>query len=281
MGSSREFKSASGAAPAGPEVRRSPGANTVTQHVAEQLRGEIIRGEIPGGTRLLQVELSQRFGVSTSPIREALAILNGFGLVRLDPRRGAVVYRPSAQELLELWELRFALERLVVQHVIENAPDQELRSLLERVGEELQVEPSQRAELHRQFHLDFFKLAGTPRLVEMVAGLRDVATNMGSLAGYERGRDRENEHHRGIIQACLDRDVAAALEAVQIHLSAITERNVGIAAEDLEPRIRRVTAGLAPAATTTPDSSSGVPEVSAPKQSGRTAPKVKTQRKNG
>src|SRR4030088_2067598 len=83
---------------------------TTAKAVAAELRNEIYRGQIPPGARLMQADIAERFGVSTTPVREAFAMLQADGLVRLDSHRGAVVFQPTAQELLELFEIRELLE---------------------------------------------------------------------------------------------------------------------------------------------------------------------------
>ena len=69
--------------------------------MAERLRAQIVAGELPSGSKLRQVEIARRFGVSTTPVREALAALQREGLVRLHPQRGAVVFVPTVADLRE------------------------------------------------------------------------------------------------------------------------------------------------------------------------------------
>src|SRR3954451_11856795 len=85
---------------------------TIAGQVAERLRAEIVAGERAPGCRLPQVEIARSFGVSTTPVREALAMLQQEGLVRLHPQRGAVVFLPSVDDLREHYEIRAALEAL-------------------------------------------------------------------------------------------------------------------------------------------------------------------------
>ena len=93
---------------------RLDGPRTISGAVAARLRQEIVAGELPAGTRLRQVEIARRLGVSTTPVREALAALQREGLVRLHPQRGAVVFLPSVDDLREHYEIRIALEELAV-----------------------------------------------------------------------------------------------------------------------------------------------------------------------
>src|ERR1700759_5316261 len=83
--------------------------------VTERLRDMIKSHELPAGTRLRQAEFAERFGVSTTPVREAFVALAREGLVTQDPHRGVVVFEPSLQELDEIYEIRIALEPLATE----------------------------------------------------------------------------------------------------------------------------------------------------------------------
>jgi DNA-binding GntR family transcriptional regulator len=85
---------------------------TIAGQVAERLKAEILAGERAPGTRLRQVEIARSYGVSTTPVREALATLQREGLVRHHAQRGAVVFLPSVDDLRHHYEIRAALESL-------------------------------------------------------------------------------------------------------------------------------------------------------------------------
>src|SRR5919108_1006681 len=82
---------------------------TIAGQVAERLKAEILAGDREPGSRLRQVEIARALGVSTTPVREALASLQREGLVRLHPQRGAVVFVPTVADLREHYEIRAAL----------------------------------------------------------------------------------------------------------------------------------------------------------------------------
>ena len=86
-----------------------PPANSVGARRRTPARGDR-RRRPQAGTKLRQVEIARRFGVSTTPVREALAALQREGLVRLHPQRGAVVFVPTVEDLREHYEIRAALE---------------------------------------------------------------------------------------------------------------------------------------------------------------------------
>jgi len=83
---------------------------TTVETVSEALRREILQGERPGGQRLVEQELTARYGVARHTLRAALRQLAAEGLVRIEPNRGARVARLTATDIVELYELRTALE---------------------------------------------------------------------------------------------------------------------------------------------------------------------------
>src|ERR687895_152976 len=109
---------------------------TTSEEVASRLREEILRGDLEPGKRLRQGAVATRFGVSTTPVREAFALLQAEGLVRIDPHKGAIVFHPTADDARELYEIRVALETLAIGRALRNlGPEeiQELQSILEEM----------------------------------------------------------------------------------------------------------------------------------------------------
>ena len=94
--------------------------------VREGLRRAILAGEFAPGSQLRQDELAQRFGTSRIPVREALRQLEAEGLVSILPNRGATVSSLSLDEVLELMEIRIALECRALRMAIPNMVDTDL-----------------------------------------------------------------------------------------------------------------------------------------------------------
>src|SRR5690349_1021261 len=89
-------------APKGKNSTSSPLTKlTIAEQVADALRQEIITGQLAAGTRLRQNDIAQRFGVSSTPVREAFGLLQSEGLVQIDPHRGVTVFLPDIQDLIE------------------------------------------------------------------------------------------------------------------------------------------------------------------------------------
>src|SRR5579863_514155 len=103
---------------------------TIAEQVAAALREEIATGQLAAGTRLRQVEIAQRFGVSTTPVREAFGLLQSDGLVQIDTHRGVTVFLPTIQDLIEHYEIRMALEMLAAEKAAEHFQAQDAPPLV-------------------------------------------------------------------------------------------------------------------------------------------------------
>jgi len=101
----------------------------VASGVAAELRRLIRSGELPAGTRLRQVDIAERFGVSTTPVREAFTSLAQEGLVIQDAHRGVVVFVPSRENLQENYEMRLVLEPLATELAAKAITPEELAEL--------------------------------------------------------------------------------------------------------------------------------------------------------
>src|SRR3954464_13270360 len=84
----------------------------LSETLREAIEEEVATGQLAPGTHLDEIELARRFGVSRTPIREALSLLAGEGLVEIRPRRGAVVAQISPQRLVEMFEVMAELEAM-------------------------------------------------------------------------------------------------------------------------------------------------------------------------
>jgi DNA-binding GntR family transcriptional regulator len=148
------------------------------------------------------------------------------GLVRLHPQRGAVVFLPDVDDLREHYEIRAALEALAAAKVAERfAPEwaEPLRACLDEMRE---APPAERyIALNQRFHTALYAHSGRPRLVEMIAALRDASSAY--LHIYRAADDfpveRLDAEHREILAACLARDPERAARAVRDHLRHTVE----------------------------------------------------------
>lgn len=199
---------------------------TIAGQVAERLKAEILAGARPAGSRLRQVEIAQAYGVSTTPVREALATLQREGLVRAHPQRGAVVFLPTVDDLRHHYEIRAALESLAAAKAAERF-EVAWASPLEAVLAEMRDGPAaaRYLALNQEFHTALCERSGRPQLVEMIAALRDASSAY--LHIYRAQSDfpvaRLDAEHHAILAACIARDPERAAAATRAHLENTVE----------------------------------------------------------
>jgi DNA-binding GntR family transcriptional regulator len=157
-------------------LRATSLGSTRASAVAEELRRLILSGELKAGTRLRQVELAQRFNVSTTPVREAFTVLARQGLVRHDVQRGVVVFSPSEADVRENYELRIALEPLATEIAARTMTAEDFAGL-DDVIERMRAaagQPLEYVALNREFHRAIYIAAQRPKLLELIETLRDA-----------------------------------------------------------------------------------------------------------
>ena len=190
---------------------------TVAGQVAEHLKAEILAGERAPGERLPQVEIARRLGVSTTPVREALAALQREGLVRLHPQRGAVVFLPSVDDLKEHYEIRAALESLgasLAARKIDPAGLSRLRELNGRMRALADDDPGY-AELNREFHFTVYEYAHSPLLLSL---MRLLWASLQGGPRVTRSHAESARQHDEILDALAEADADAASARTYQHI---------------------------------------------------------------
>jgi DNA-binding FadR family transcriptional regulator len=141
--------------PSMPLVLNTGQHRAMTAHVfvRDTLREAIVSGALAGGTRLIQAELAAQLNVSNTPIREALRDLAGEGLVEFDPHRGSRVRLLQLDEAREIYEMRIALEPLMVRRAVSIVSSAQLDRAEQLCGRmERTTNLSRWSELNREFH---------------------------------------------------------------------------------------------------------------------------------
>lgn len=142
-----------------------------TAYVLARLRQELADGEIHPGQQLRQVEIAERYGVSPTPVREALRLLEADGAIRYSPHRGATVTELSPQELSDLYLMRSAMEAMLARLAAERATTEEVaevRSLHKDLSDRTADTPADElSRLNREFHLAVLRL-GSPLITQHV-----------------------------------------------------------------------------------------------------------------
>ncbi|MGF7018621.1 DNA-binding GntR family transcriptional regulator [Lachnospiraceae bacterium PF1-21] len=145
--------------------------------VFNTLRQAILKGELKPGERLMEVKLANKLGVSRTPIREAIRKLELEGLVRMIPRRGAEVAEITEKSLLDVMEVRKALEELCVELACERMTSEEIEELRQAAKDFKQIVISKDitkiAEKDVQFHDIIYQSTENNKLINLLNNLRE------------------------------------------------------------------------------------------------------------
>jgi DNA-binding GntR family transcriptional regulator len=195
------------------------------QEVAERLRQRIFAHELLPGAWIDEQVLAMEYGISRTPLREALKVLASEGLITLKPRRGCYVTEISEQDLDDIFPLMAMLEGRCAFEASQRSSAEDLEQL-KAIHEELEVFAQSRQierffEANQEFHRLIQDLSGNRWLLQVIQDLRKVLklTRMHSLT-IEGRLEQSLVEHRTITAAILARDAARAEVAMRDHLLA-------------------------------------------------------------
>ncbi len=189
--------------------------------VVEALRQAILRGELKANQPIRQQEVAEQLGVSVIPVREALMVLEGEGLVTIFPNRGAIVSSLSASEAAEIYEMRIALESLALRQAIPNQSEQDWRRAALILNEyDMVHDPIQTSELNWEFHATLYRAADLPRVMTLLQNLYNNVARYFMVYDSINYHDEPQRAHRAILAACRQKDVSTATRLLEEHLRA-------------------------------------------------------------
>jgi DNA-binding GntR family transcriptional regulator len=202
------------------------------EKVYEAIRDQIVTCELAPGSPLPVVELARRFGVSLTPVRDALNRLAAEGLVEDVARKGYFVARLDPEEIADLLDARRLIELAAIEQGIHRlGPDQleEMQRLMAEMASLFDDDGQCRdyaefSRLDSQFHLLVVGTAENRHLVKIYRGLsvhlHIFRTNLAAQGGYRR-RLASVREHRAILEALRARDLEAAKEALSAHVRGV------------------------------------------------------------
>jgi DNA-binding GntR family transcriptional regulator len=218
--------------------------------VYARLRDAILRGEIEPGRELSQVQIAKALGVSRTPLREALRLLQREGLVEGKPNRRVRVAGFSVSDMEELYTLRITLEALAIRLTIPLATQEDIAAL---EGEMTQMAYfTERHDYdrylvpHRAFHAGLVARSGT-RLVQQLKELSDHGEryrHLHTTKALHAWEDAQKEH-RAILDAFIAGDADLAASRLAEHLAHTVLGNLPLLAPDYEPTALRMALALA------------------------------------
>lgn len=199
-------------------------AKPIREQVYENLKEDIINGNIESGQKIIEIEYANKFGVSRTPLREALRMLELEGLVTTSEKGGVVVNYISKEDIIEIYKIRIALENLVLTEIIEKYSDDlsEIDQILEETKVALETKPVNYDNVIKIFGKFNNKLYEKSRLVhasKLITNLNQYTKRFRVWCLTDDGRlfDAFKEHVE-IIDSVKKGDLKRALQINEKHL---------------------------------------------------------------
>jgi DNA-binding GntR family transcriptional regulator len=205
---------------AGAAMTRSLAPRALYQEVADRLRQQIYERTLEPGSWIDEMKLAQQFGISRTPLREALKVLAVEGLVTMKLRRGAYVTEVSHDDVAQVYHLLALLESDAAATVAEQADDAQ-RQQLQQLQARLEKQARQREAFfatNEQFHMALLQIAGNRWALQIVTDLRKVMKLNRHHSLFKQGRLADSlAEHRALMQAIEAGDGPRARELMRAH----------------------------------------------------------------
>jgi len=194
------------------------------EEVADQLRVRIFAHELAPGTWIDEQTLAKEFGISRTPLREAIKVLAAEGLITMKLRRGAYVTEVNRGDLEQIFTILSLLEGQAAKEAATKAQEKDLNELddmhlrLEKAAADRNLD--QFFEVNVRFHERIIAIANNPWMTSVIADLRKVLKLQRKDSLSRTGRLQSSlSEHREILKALLKRDPIAAEQAMRTHLA--------------------------------------------------------------
>jgi DNA-binding GntR family transcriptional regulator len=190
--------------------------------VAELIRQQIYQRELEPGSWVDELKMAEAFGISRTPLREALKVLAAEGLITMKVRRGAYVTEMSEKDVRDVYHLLALLESDAAAAVAARATDADLQSLhaLHQSLVSATADAQQFFHINEQFHTQLLALCDNRFLLQSVADLRKVMKLNRHQSLFRKGRIQDSLHeHTQLMQRLLARDAQGARLAMQQHFA--------------------------------------------------------------
>ena len=196
--------------------------------VYEELKRQILVGEIAPGTRMMEVELADVMGVSRTPVREAIRKLEKEGLVSIEPRKGAYASNVSIKDMVDVLEVRQGLEGMAAAMAsgkITESQKKELLSIIEKY--KAAVEAANVEEIIRydeEFHSMIIAISGNKTLMQVFSTVQELALRFRYIYYDDFNRyESMPKEHQHIEEAIITGDAEKAQVAAEEHVSKLKE----------------------------------------------------------
>lgn len=196
--------------------------DTATERVRDRLRSEILDGAIQPGERLKIVELAARFGISPIPVREAMRLLAGEGLIDMIAHRGAVVRQVDRNFIIDVFDIRAALEAMLAARAVARMRPAQMRAIRQAADDYAEAalagDLRNMMDSNTAFHGQIYEAGNNPDAVRMTNNGWPLIRALRMRLGMSAERAAMNvEQHATIVDALEAGNARAAAEAVRIH----------------------------------------------------------------
>ncbi|MFJ4712524.1 GntR family transcriptional regulator [Streptomyces sp. NPDC088785] len=195
-----------------------------TQFVLDDIKHRILTGRLSPGQALVEADLAAQFGVSKTPVREALKTLAGTGLVVMSQYKGVTVRTVDADMAREVYDVRLLLEPEALRRTVRReAPLDAARDALRTA--DAAPDAARRSLANRAFHRALYAPCGNPLLGRMLDEVRDQAALVAAVAwAADPSWEREAAEHREILELALAGDAQGASRALRDHIASFVRR---------------------------------------------------------
>lgn len=221
------------------------GAAGSTQRIVASITSAIVERRLMPGTKLVEQQIADIFGVSRTLVRQALNQLSRDRLVTLEPARGAFVAKPSVQEAHQVFEVRTMLEAAMVRRLCAVITDAQISQLRQHLAAEAaavaRTDISGRTRLLADFHVVLAHMLDNQVLADLLSDLLTRSSLIALMYQSSHSAGHSQAEHVAIVDALEKRDARAAVRLLESHLGNV-ERNL-----QLSPRVADLAAVLQPA----------------------------------
>lgn len=193
------------------------------EKVYRQIKDSIITNILEPGYQLNERDLSESLGISRTPVREAIQMLEHEGWVKTEPWKGTYVIEITEQDIMEVFKLREVLETMVIEELMNRIGDDNIKELENYVSVQTKYYKEHNiiefTKTDKKFHFYLATLTGNKRLIQILDNLGEMVMALGIRAIRTEDRCKETiKEHNNIIIGLKNNDVSKAREAMKYHI---------------------------------------------------------------
>ena len=185
------------------------------------IRKAILERELEPGRRLTEMEISKKYGISRTPIREAFRKLESEGFLTILPRKGAIITDLNEQTVLEFYQIKGALEALAGRLAVENFKHSDIKELeelnnkLKNIAKEENTTLENFNKIHNQFHRKFILLSNNKLLIEILDNLTKRYLRFRLMVEHTNFIDEVVKQHDEIIDAFKNKNIRLISDSIK------------------------------------------------------------------